>query len=106
VDDAGGERVYQRVDSREWSAHELSHGKRIKLRRFPKDHTVQLFRIEVSTHRTDYVVTNDPRLWLRFSRLGQAQRTRDVDGPHGLSLLKHGLLDDYLIQQLLLLNQR
>jgi Transposase DDE domain len=60
VDDSGGERAYQRVDSLEWSKSELAHGKRIKIRGFPKDHKVQLFRVEVSTHRTDYVVTNDP----------------------------------------------
>jgi hypothetical protein len=60
VDDAGGERAYQRVDSLEWSKSELAHGKRIKIRGFPKDPKVQLFRVEVSTHRTDYVVTNDP----------------------------------------------
>jgi hypothetical protein len=53
VDDAGGERAYQRVDSLERSKPELAPGKRIKLRGFPKDPTVQRFRVEVSTHRTD-----------------------------------------------------
>ena len=38
---------------------DLEHGKRVKLRGFPKDHKVQLFRVTVSTHRTDLVVTND-----------------------------------------------
>jgi hypothetical protein len=60
VDDSGGLQPYQRVDSLTWSADELSHGKRIKIRGFPKDHKVCLFRVEVSTHRTDGVVTNDP----------------------------------------------
>lgn len=60
VDDSGGERAYQRVDWLEWSKPELAPGKRIKIRGFPKDHKVQLFRVEVSTHRTDYIVTNDP----------------------------------------------
>jgi hypothetical protein len=59
VDDTGGARAYQRVDSLAWSADALAHGKRIKIKGFPKDHKVQLFRVEVSTHRTDYVVTND-----------------------------------------------
>jgi len=59
VDDTGGERAYRRGDSLDWSADALAHGKRIKIKGFPKDSKVQLFRVEVSTHRTDYVVTND-----------------------------------------------
>jgi len=59
VDDAGGERPSQRVDSLPWSAHALQPGKRIKIKGVPKDHKVQCFRVEVSTHRTDWIVTND-----------------------------------------------
>jgi len=33
--------------------------KTIKIKGFPKHHKVKLFRVEVSTHRTDWVVTND-----------------------------------------------
>lgn len=50
---------YQRVDSIEWSEHTLSTGRLVHLKQFPKGHHVKLFRIAVSTHRTDYVVTND-----------------------------------------------
>jgi hypothetical protein len=60
VDDSGGQRAYCRVDSLPWCLEELTHGKRIKIRGFPKDYKVRLFRVEVSTHRTDWVVTNDP----------------------------------------------
>jgi hypothetical protein len=60
VDDSGGQRAYQRVDELTWGSEELTPGKRIKIRGFPKDHKVQLFRVAVSTHRTDWVVTNDP----------------------------------------------
>jgi hypothetical protein len=59
VDDSGGERPYQRADSLTWTSVEQRHGKVIKIKGFPKDHKVQLFRVEVSTHRTDWVVTND-----------------------------------------------
>jgi hypothetical protein len=59
VDDSGGVRPFRRVDALEWSAAELAHGKRVKIKGFPQDHKVQLFRVAVSTHRTDYVVTND-----------------------------------------------
>ncbi len=37
----------------------LSRTKTIKIRGFPKHHKVKLFRVEVSTHRTDWVVTNE-----------------------------------------------
>lgn len=143
VDDSGGERPYQRVDSLAWSPAELGAGKPIKLKGFPKEHKVRLFRVEVSTHRTDWVVTNDPAqdsteatqqvcgfrwkieqlhregkqvtglercqcrpariqrnhigcaflVWVRLKHLA-AQTGRTV------YQLKHGLLDDYLIQQL------
>lgn len=143
VDDSGGERPYQRVDSLAWSPAELVAGKTIKLKGFPKAHKVRLFRVEVSTHRTDWVVTNDPAqdsteatqqvcgfrwkieqlhregkqvtglercqcrtarihrnhigcaflVWVRLKYLA-AQTGRTV------YQLKHGLLDDYRIQQL------
>ena len=41
------------------SFSERVQGKRIKIKGFPKDRKVRLFRVEVSTHRTDWVVTND-----------------------------------------------
>jgi hypothetical protein len=59
VDDASGKQPYQRVDALSWTADALAHGKRIKLKGFPKEHKVQLFRVVVSTPRTDSVVTND-----------------------------------------------
>ena len=59
VDDSNGLKAYQRVDSLLWSDEELKQGKTIKIKGFPQQHKVKLFRVEVSTHRTDYVVTND-----------------------------------------------
>ncbi|MGH9878911.1 MAG: IS701 family transposase [Nitrososphaerales archaeon] len=143
VDDSGGIRSYQRVDGLRWNEHELRYGKKIKIKGFPKDHKVQCFRVEVSTHRMDWIVTNDPAaetteatrqvcgfrwkieqlhregkqitglehcqcrkariqrnhigcallVWIRFKELA-AQTGRTV------YQLKHGLLDDYLCQQL------
>ena len=143
VDDAQGAQPYRRVDALAWSEAELAHGKRIKIKGFPKEHKVQCFRVAVSTHRTDYVVTNDMAqdstkaaqeacgfrwkieqlhregkqltgvercqcrkarnqrnhiwcallVWVRFKEL--AARTGRT-----MYQLKHGLLDDYLIQQL------
>lgn len=59
VDDSGGTQPYQRLDELVWSAEELQQGKLIKIRGFPKDKKVKLFRVTVSTNRTDLVVTND-----------------------------------------------
>jgi hypothetical protein len=59
VDDSGGEKKYRRVDSLDWSPQELADGKTIKIKGFAKTHKVKLFRVVVSTHRTDWVVTND-----------------------------------------------
>ena len=58
VDDSGGERRYQRIDSLQWSSSEQSTGKVVKLNKFPKHHKVKVFRV-ASARRTDYVVTND-----------------------------------------------
>jgi Transposase DDE domain len=59
VDDSEGQAPYRSVESLDWNARELEHGKRIKIHGFPKDFKVQLFRVEVSSNRTDWVVTND-----------------------------------------------
>ena len=143
VDDTSGTRAYQRVDALDWSEHDLAHGKRIKIKGFPKDYKVQLFRVEVSTHRTDYVVTNDQaqdateatrevcgfrwkieqlhregkqvtgleRCQCRKARIQRNHigcaflvwvRLKELAAQTGRTVyqLKHGLLDDYLIQQL------
>lgn len=143
VDDSGGAQAYRRVDSRVWSESELEQGKRIKIKGFPKDHKVQCFRVEVSTHRTDYVVTNDvtqdstaatqqacsfrwkieqlhregkqvtglERCECRQARIQRNHiacaflvwvRLKELAVATGRTVyhLKHGLLDDYLIQQL------
>lgn len=59
VDDSGGTQPYQRIDELGWSPEELTQGKLIKVRGFPRDKKVKLFRVTVSTNRTDFVVTND-----------------------------------------------
>ena len=59
VDDSGGESPYRRIDLLQWDEDALAHGKTVKIKGFPKHHKLKLFRVEVSTHRTDWVVTND-----------------------------------------------
>jgi hypothetical protein len=59
VDDSGAVLPYRRVDGLQWSDTEKAHGKIVKLKGFPKEHKVKLFRVVLSTQRTDYIVTND-----------------------------------------------
>jgi hypothetical protein len=143
VDDSDGARAYQRVDSLDWTTAELISGKRIKIKGFPRDHKVRCFRVETSTRRTDWVVTNDPaqdsteatqkvcgfrwkieqlhregkqvtgleRCQCRRARIQRNHiacaflvwvRLKELATDTGRTVyqLKHGLLDDYLIQQL------
>ena len=59
VDDSGGQQPYQPVALLTWSAAEVAHGKLLKVKGMPKDSKLKLFRVLVSTHRTDYLVTNE-----------------------------------------------
>ncbi|HYQ91821.1 MAG TPA: hypothetical protein VES89_07025 [Candidatus Competibacteraceae bacterium] len=143
VDDSGGQHPYHRVDSLAWNETELAHGKAIKLKGFPKDHKVRLFRVTGSTHRTDWIVTHYQtqdstaatqavcgdrgklEQWYREGKpitgLERCQcrkariqrnhigcallgwvRLKELAAQTGRTVyqLKHGLLDDYLIQHL------
>lgn len=60
VDDSGGTQPYQRVDTLAWSPEEQTTGKRIKLKGFPRNHHVHLFRVVASPRRTDWIITDDP----------------------------------------------
>jgi hypothetical protein len=60
VDDSDGQQSARRVDTLSWSEQERIRGKSIKIKNFPKGHRVRLFRLVVSAHRTDWIVTNDP----------------------------------------------
>jgi hypothetical protein len=59
VDDSGGVLKYKRVDELNWNSVDLTLGKTIKIKGFPKEHKVKLFRVVVSDNRTDWVITND-----------------------------------------------
>jgi hypothetical protein len=59
VDDTGGEQDYQQIEKLSWHETELKHGKVIKIRKFPGAKRVKLFRVTVSTNRTEFIVTND-----------------------------------------------
>lgn len=59
VDDTDGQAKHQRVDKLDWDSQEEKQGKLIHVKDFPKGHRVKLFRLVLSTKRTDYVITND-----------------------------------------------
>ncbi len=59
VDDSQGKRPYRAVSRLDWSEPDLAEGKLVKLNKFPLDVKVKLFRVEVSTGRTDWLITND-----------------------------------------------
>ena len=143
VDDSGGSQPYRRMDSLEWTEAEQQQGKVIKIKGFPAEHKVKVFRVVLSTQRTDYVVTNEMAQdntevvqdvcgfrWKveQFHRETkqltgvegcQCRKARIVRNHIGCAILvwvrlkqvayetqktiyevKHGLLDDYLCQQL------
>lgn len=58
VDDSGGYEPYRPVKSLTWSADNAVFGKRIKIKGFPKNFKVQLFRVAAARGRTEYLVTN------------------------------------------------
>jgi len=143
VDASGGSQPYRRVDSLEWTEVEQEQGQVIKIKGFPAEHKVKVFRVVLSTQRTDYVVTNEMAQdnvevvqdvcgfrWKveQFHRETkqltgvegcQCRKARIVRNHIGCAILvwvrlkqvahetqqtiyqvKHGLLDDYLRQQL------
>ncbi len=59
VDDTGGQQPYQPVGCLRWSNEEVQGGKTLKVKGMPKDCKLKLFRVLVSTHRTDYLLTNE-----------------------------------------------
>lgn len=59
IDDTFGQEKYKNIESLSWSEEELECGKIIKIKAFPAEKKVKLFRVTISTDRTDYVATND-----------------------------------------------
>lgn len=59
VDDSFGERSYTAIENLIWTDEELRSGKIVKVKKFAQDTHLKLFRVEVSTDRTDYIATND-----------------------------------------------
>jgi hypothetical protein len=58
VDDSGGIEKYRHVKAVEFDADAQVQGKIIKIKGFPKDHKVRLFRVVAANGDTEHVVTN------------------------------------------------
>jgi len=58
VDETEGAKSHCRAEDLYWSGAEEKSGKTVHIKNFPKGHRVKLFRLVVSTNRTDYIVTN------------------------------------------------
>jgi Transposase DDE domain len=75
VDESGGELPYVQACQLDWSEQDLVKGKTVKLHGFPMDTKVKLFRVEVSSDRTEHLVTNDcTQSSTAAARLESAQR--------------------------------
>lgn len=59
VDESDGCLPHQRIDALAWGELDEQQGKLIHIKDFPKGHRVKLFRLVLSTERTDFVATND-----------------------------------------------
>ncbi len=59
VDERGGQAPYCPVETLTWSETELQTGKTVKLKGFPGATYLKLFRVVLSTERTEYIVTNE-----------------------------------------------
>lgn len=59
VDDTNGKEPYKTVEKLEWTEQELNEGKTIKIKKTSKNMKVKLFRVTISTNRTEYIITND-----------------------------------------------
>jgi DDE superfamily endonuclease len=59
VDETRRQEPYRGVESLTWTVAEEQRGKLVKVKGFAQDMYLKLFRVVVSTDRTDYIVTND-----------------------------------------------
>ncbi len=59
VDDSKGVEAHKQVRKISWTMQEKKEGKTVKLHKFPMDNYLKLFRVNVSTDKTEYIVTKD-----------------------------------------------
>jgi hypothetical protein len=59
VDDSDNTEPYKRVDKLIWTKEDLESGKIVKVKKFPMDTKVKLFRVIISNDKTEHIITND-----------------------------------------------
>lgn len=59
IDDSGGKDPYKQAFDTPFTNEEVKSGKLVKVFKMPMDCYFKLFRVLVSTTRTDYIITND-----------------------------------------------
>jgi hypothetical protein len=59
IDDTGGMQKYKPAKDLNWTQKELENGKIIKIKKFPGSYKHKLFRVNISTDKTELIVTND-----------------------------------------------
>jgi Transposase DDE domain len=59
VDDSGGASNYKHIESLSWTESEIKQGKIIKIKTFPQSQRVKLFRVIISTDKTEYIATKN-----------------------------------------------
>ncbi len=75
VDDSGGTQPYRRLDSLSWNAAEQHRGKIIKIKGFPAQHKVKVFRVVLSAFDAAHGLCRDQRDGAR-QRGGRARCVR------------------------------
>ena len=59
LDDSGSENPSTAIENPAWTLDEPGHGKTVKVKKFAADTRLKLFRVVVTTDRTEYLATND-----------------------------------------------
>ena len=59
VDDTQGQEGYKNVTELVWQEEEIASGKLVKIKKFPGEYKHMLFRVVISTDKTEWIVTND-----------------------------------------------
>ena len=59
------EKYYIKVEDLQWNEHSECYGKTIRIRHLPRVFKLKLFRVPVSSRRTEHIVTNDKSIETR-----------------------------------------
>lgn len=78
VDDSNGEKSYTAVENLSWTTDEIQHGKIVKVNKFAAATHLKMFRVTVSTNRTDYIARQRCNS-IRYRRCSRGERSAVED---------------------------